>query len=466
MRKSQDSMCDPRMSGDAFRVVGSACMLNSTPPMQKGFFRASRSRNSHPRLQSARRCVARRLRFVLDDRQPPAGMEFFARSRPGALPRIAEAAGHSRGAALRLSVGQRADASLRVRRHGRQRGGVRKTRRVVLPVRRARARRRAAVCWRPWLRMQRSWLPTTIRASFCRAWSRRRRRKLSVQLEAVDSNGLLPLRATGADFSDGLFVPKILAEEFAVASGGFPERDAIRETGFAGSARNREENHLAVACCQRCAAHRQGEPCRGTGEDRSQRARLRRFAAGTRNARKRLQRISGTRIPGVRRRTQSAGTRCRQRTLAVPAFRAYFGARSFHEDRGTRRMEAATKLAMRANGSREGWWNMSANGESFLDELITWREVGYNFSSHSDSLRPLRIAAGLGAEDAERAYARRTRTRVFAGATGKRQNIRSAVERGADAARARRADPQLPADAVGKENSGVVAHAAGCACRA
>jgi len=43
------------------------------------------------------------------------------------------------------------------------------------------------------------------------------------------------------------------------------------------------------------------------------------------------------------------------------------------------------KVAMRANGSREGWWNMSANGESFLDELITWREVGYNFSSHTDS---------------------------------------------------------------------------------
>ena len=37
------------------------------------------------------------------------------------------------------------------------------------------------------------------------------------------------------------------------------------------------------------------------------------------------------------------------------------------------------KLALRANGSREGWWNMSANAESFLDQLITWREVGYNF---------------------------------------------------------------------------------------
>ena len=43
------------------------------------------------------------------------------------------------------------------------------------------------------------------------------------------------------------------------------------------------------------------------------------------------------------------------------------------------------KLAIRPNGSRSGWWNMSANAEGFLDEIITWREVGYNFSSHSDT---------------------------------------------------------------------------------
>lgn len=29
-------------------------------------------------------------------------------------------------------------------------------------------------------------------------------------------------------------------------------------------------------------------------------------------------------------------------------------------------------------GKREGWWGMSRGAESFLDELITWRELGYN----------------------------------------------------------------------------------------
>ncbi|MGO9120111.1 MAG: deoxyribodipyrimidine photolyase [Desulfomonilaceae bacterium] len=33
-------------------------------------------------------------------------------------------------------------------------------------------------------------------------------------------------------------------------------------------------------------------------------------------------------------------------------------------------------------GSREGWWGMSRNAESFLDQLITWRELGYNMCAH------------------------------------------------------------------------------------
>jgi len=36
-------------------------------------------------------------------------------------------------------------------------------------------------------------------------------------------------------------------------------------------------------------------------------------------------------------------------------------------------------------GSRNGWWGMSDNAESFLDELITWREIGYNMCSHCSS---------------------------------------------------------------------------------
>ncbi len=42
------------------------------------------------------------------------------------------------------------------------------------------------------------------------------------------------------------------------------------------------------------------------------------------------------------------------------------------------------KLADKATGSSSGWWGVSEAAESFLDELITWRELGYNMCSKRD----------------------------------------------------------------------------------
>jgi deoxyribodipyrimidine photo-lyase len=36
------------------------------------------------------------------------------------------------------------------------------------------------------------------------------------------------------------------------------------------------------------------------------------------------------------------------------------------------------RLAPKASGKRSGWWGMSKAAEAFLDELITWRELGIN----------------------------------------------------------------------------------------
>ena len=39
-------------------------------------------------------------------------------------------------------------------------------------------------------------------------------------------------------------------------------------------------------------------------------------------------------------------------------------------------------LSSSTSGSREGWWGMSDAAEGFLDELVTWRELGYNFCAN------------------------------------------------------------------------------------
>lgn len=40
------------------------------------------------------------------------------------------------------------------------------------------------------------------------------------------------------------------------------------------------------------------------------------------------------------------------------------------------------KLSKKKDGHREGWWGMSSPAEAFLDELVTWRELGYTFCHH------------------------------------------------------------------------------------
>jgi deoxyribodipyrimidine photo-lyase len=47
-------------------------------------------------------------------------------------------------------------------------------------------------------------------------------------------------------------------------------------------------------------------------------------------------------------------------------------------------------LGLRPTGSREGWWGMSQDAEAFLDQVVTWRELGYNraaLSRDHDSYR-------------------------------------------------------------------------------
>ena len=32
-------------------------------------------------------------------------------------------------------------------------------------------------------------------------------------------------------------------------------------------------------------------------------------------------------------------------------------------------------------GHRSGWWGLSESAESFMDQIITWRELGFNFAN-------------------------------------------------------------------------------------
>ena len=59
----------------------------------------------------------------------------------------------------------------------------------------------------------------------------------------------------------------------------------------------------------------------------------------------------------------------------------HFGHLSVHEVFQavmTREKWTSRKLGTSVRGGREGWWNASASAEAFLDELVTWRELAFN----------------------------------------------------------------------------------------
>lgn len=81
------------------------------------------------------------------------------------------------------------------------------------------------------------------------------------------------------------------------------------------------------------------------------------------------------------------------------------------------------RLGPGRKGQREGWWGASANAEAFLDQLLTWREVGYNMCALQpddydsfDSL-PAWARATLDRHAADERPWRYTRDQLFAAET-------------------------------------------------
>lgn len=105
----------------------------------------------------------------------------------------------------------------------------------------------------------------------------------------------------------------------------------------------------------------------------------------------------------------------------------HFGHVSAHEIVGAvlgrAEIEPAT-LVSGGNGSRTGWWGASPAVEGFLDQVVTWRELGLNFCVHRpddydryESL-PAWARASLDAHASDVRPVRYTRARLEAAETG------------------------------------------------
>jgi len=199
--------------------------------------------------------------------------------------------------------------------------------------------------------------------------------RLEVRLESVDSNGILPLAAADRSFLRAYDFRRFLQRELPNHLGDFPRQSILQGESlppFRGLAAGIEER-WPRAQLERLS--RQGAlgalpidhdvpPVAESGGYLAAQAALRGFLD------ERLERY------GTERNQPESG--------AASELSAYlhFGHLSAHQvldGIAAREDWSPWKLSDERRGKRSGWWNLAESTESFLDELVTWRELGYNY---------------------------------------------------------------------------------------
>jgi deoxyribodipyrimidine photo-lyase len=205
--------------------------------------------------------------------------------------------------------------------------------------------------------------------------------RLPVRVEQVDSNGLLPLRATDRVFTTAFSFRSFLQKELPRHLEQFPKPDAL--------------SRLKLPAMKAIPA----------GITRRWPAASARLLGG--NAAELAKLPIDHSVPAVDDRGGSAAARRRLACFLDQHLAQYhdvandpdadarsglspylhFGHIASHElfhEVMSREGWSPERLPKRPTGKRQGWWGASAGAEAWLDEFITWRELGYNMTAHRD----------------------------------------------------------------------------------
>ena len=204
---------------------------------------------------------------------------------------------------------------------------------------------------------------------------------LPVRLECVDANGLIPLRTTDEVFKTAYafrrFLQKTLRDHFEH----FPKPDPLKGAGLP------EIRSLPDAVSKQWPRADgkllKGDPKILAGLPIDHEVGVTDVKGGRTTAEETLKRFVRTRLPDyadLKNQPQEAATSGLSPYL-------HFGHISAHQvfsEIAAAEGWSPDKLSEKASGSRQGWWGMSESAEAFLDQLVTWRELGYNFCSKRD----------------------------------------------------------------------------------
>lgn len=200
-------------------------------------------------------------------------------------------------------------------------------------------------------------------------------RRAGVSMEAVDSNGVYPMRDTDRVFSRAHYFRRHLQKTILPFLDEMPAADPLEGVRLA------KAKPLGAAITRRWPKAKLAkwttESLASLPIDHSVKPSPV-LPGGASAAKARMDAFIDSKLPDYGDRNQPE----RDVATGLSPY-LHFGHISSHEIVEAvfqRESWSPEKLRPKPNGSANGWWGMSEPAEGFLDELITWRELGYNMS--------------------------------------------------------------------------------------
>jgi deoxyribodipyrimidine photo-lyase len=200
-------------------------------------------------------------------------------------------------------------------------------------------------------------------------------RQTVVRFEAVDSNGLLPMRAAEKVFARAFDFRRFLQKHLLPHLAEIPKRDPLSRVRFpalnslpAKITRSWPKSNPAELLAS--GNYLKSLPIDHTVQPVA-------TSGGSRAANKALRLFLKTRLSIY----ESDRNQPEQEATSGLSPYLHFGHISAHqvfEELTAHEQWTPDRVAAKSSGSSSGWWGASPAAESFLDELITWRELGFN----------------------------------------------------------------------------------------
>jgi deoxyribodipyrimidine photo-lyase len=199
--------------------------------------------------------------------------------------------------------------------------------------------------------------------------------KIPVCIEKVDSNGLLPLKAADKVFAAAKFFRAFLQKELPSHLAEMPDAEPLKalKPSAPGSWLKDTLDRWPAASSE--ILRGDPEPLAGLPVDHD--VGVVEGRGGANEASKRMKRFLDQKLSAYeedRNHPDEDGTSGLSPYL-------HFGHLSVHEilhHLAAKEDWDLDRLPKKATGRRNGWWHMSDSAEAFLDELVTWRELGFN----------------------------------------------------------------------------------------